>query len=418
MYKSEFLQIVSERGFIKQCTNAEALDVELASKSCTGYVGFDCTACSLHVGSLLQIMMMRWFQKCGHRPIILCGGATTRIGDPSDKTEMRKMLSDAQISANKASLSKVFEKFIDFSNVGDVCAVLVDNWDWLKDVGYLDFLRACGTHFTINRMLTFDSVKLRLDREQPLTFLEFNYMLLQAYDFVELSRRYGCVLEFGGSEQWGNIVNGVEFGRRVLGKELYGITTDTILTSAGHKMGKTAQGAIWLNEELLSSHGYWQFWRNTDDKDVVRFLKLYTELSLDEIARYEVLEGQELNEAKVLLANEATAMCHGSVAATEATRAAKMLFSGCEVDESLLPTVNVARDEVVAGTVNVYTLLMRAKLCKSGREARDAICGGGLKVNGVAILDPLHPIKEGDFGDCERLKLVLGKKKCCAVVIV
>lgn len=415
--KSEFLRILVDRGFIKQCTNISDLDAELCKDSCVGYVGFDCTARSLHIGSLLQIMMMRWFQKCGHRPIILLGSATTRIGDPSDKTEMRKMLTDSEIEANKVSLSKVFPNFLDFNSTTTQHAIFVDNWHWLGKLGYLDFLRNYGTHFTINRMLTFDSVKSRLDREQPLTFLEFNYMLLQAYDFVALNREHNCILEFGGSEQWGNIVNGVDLGKRVLGKELYGITTQTIVTNAGHKMGKTAQGAVWLNDDMLSPYDYWQFWRNVDDRDVVRFLKLYTELPLEEIAKYETITGQELNEAKIRLADEATRMCHGPQAAVTASHAAQELFTIGMINDDL-PKITIERCHFKTdGGIAIYKLMVQIGICKSGNEAKQLVYANGVKVNDAVVTDPLAIVQKDDFCKNGSLKLSIGRKKHYIVVI-
>jgi len=311
-YKSEYLNILHERGFINQCTNEAELDALLTRERAAGYIGFDLTAQSLHVGSLIAIMTLRWLQKCGHRPIVLLGGGTTKIGDPSGKDETRQMLTPEQIAANKDSIGRIFDRFLDF---GDDGAQFVDNDDWLSDLGYIEFLRDYGRHFTINRMLSFDSVRLRLEREQPLTFIEFNYMLLQAYDFVELYNRFGCRLQMGGSDQWGNIVNGTELGRRTGTPELFGLTTPLLTTASGAKMGKTASGAVWLTPGMLSPYDYWQFWRNTEDSDVGRFLRLYTELPIDEIARLEALEGAELNDAKKRLADEATALAHGAEAA-------------------------------------------------------------------------------------------------------
>ena len=417
-YKSEFLKILDERGFIKQCTNTSALDTYLSNPEkheCIGYIGFDCTAKSLHVGSLLQIMLLRLFQKCGHTPIILMGSATTRIGDPSDKTEMRSMLSDEEIEKNKESIKTIFEKFLDFSDNCSNKPIMVDNADWLKELKYLDFLRDYGTHFTINRMLTFDSVKIRLDREQPLTFLEFNYMLLQAYDFVELNKRHNCALQFGGSDQWGNIVNGVDLGRR-LGRELYGITTNIIENSEGKKMGKTAQGAVWLNSsetaplqsDTLHPHRYWQFWRNTNDNDVIKFLKIYTDLPIDEIRQYESLEGEQLNEAKILLADEATKLCHGD-RALETVRTMLNNYELSYLRSHSKEKHTVTMDELETG-IMLYKLLVRVNLCKSGNEAKDLIMNGGIEMNGKRTTDPYYLIQENDFQYGEGLLLMKGKK--------
>jgi len=315
VFSSDFMRVLSERGYIHQCTDDAALDALAAKERVTAYIGFDCTADSLHVGSLVQIMMLRWLQKTGHRPIVLLGGGTTKIGDPSGRDESRSLLTEEAIAANKTGIRRSFDRFLSFGD-GPTDALLVDNADWLDALGYIPLLRDIGAHFSINRMLTFDSVRLRLDREQPLSFLEFNYMILQAYDFLELSRRADCSLQMGGSDQWGNIVNGVELARRIDGRQLYGLTTPLITLASGAKMGKTAQGAVWLNPERLPAYDYWQYWRNTDDADVGRFMRLFTELPLDEIARHEALEGAELNEAKKLLANEATTLCHGVNIAT------------------------------------------------------------------------------------------------------
>ena len=338
-FKSDFLRVLQERGFIHQLTDEAGLDAALA-KTRSAYIGFDATADSLHVGSLLQIMLLRWYQKTGHRPIVLMGGGTTKVGDPSGKDESRQLLTDSQIDDNIASIRLVFEKILNFGD-GPTDAIMANNADWLDGLEYIAFLREIGRHFTINRMLTFDSVKLRLDREQPLTFLEFNYIILQAYDFVELARRHDCILQLGGSDQWGNIVNGIELGRRVERFELYGVTSPLITTASGAKMGKTAQGAIWLNTDKLSPYDYWQFWRNTEDADVGRFLKLFTELPMDEIDRIEVLDGAEINDGKILLATEATAMLHGRRAADEAAETARKTFVEGSAGEDL-PTFDVA----------------------------------------------------------------------------
>ena len=321
-YRSDLLRLLGERGYIHQITDAEGLDGLAGRAIVPGYIGFDATAPSLHVGSLVQIMMLRCLQQAGHKPIVVMGGGTTKVGDPSGKDESRKLLDDATIKANIASIRRSFEQFLTFGD-GPTDAVLVDNDDWLSDLDYIPFLRDVGPHFTINRMLTFDSVKLRLEREQPLTFLEFNYMILQAYDFLELSRRVGCRLQMGGSDQWGNIVNGIELARRMDGTQLYGLTTALITTADGAKMGKTAAGAVWLNADQLSPYDYWQFWRNTQDADVGRFLRLFTDLPLAEVVRLESLQGSEINEAKRILANQATALAHGSTAALEAAETAQ-----------------------------------------------------------------------------------------------
>ena len=325
MFSSDFMRVLSERGFIHQCTDEAELDALAARERVSAYIGFDCTADSLHVGSLVQIMMLRWLQKTGHRPIVLLGGGTTKIGDPSGRDESRALLGEDAIAANKAGIRRSFARFLAFGD-GASDALLVDNADWLDRLGYIPLLRDVGAHFSINRMLGFDSVRLRLEREQPLTFLEFNYMILQAYDFLELSRREDCRLQMGGSDQWGNIVNGVELARRIDARQLYGLTTPLITLASGAKMGKTAQGAVWLNPERLPAYDYWQYWRNTDDADVGRFMRLFTELPLDEIARHEALAGAELNESKKLLASEATGLCHGAEAAAAAAETARQTF--------------------------------------------------------------------------------------------
>jgi len=404
-YKSDLLETLHARGFIHQCTDAAGLDALAASERITGYIGFDLTAQSLHVGNLTGIMMLRWLQKCGHRPIVLLGGGTTKIGDPSGKDEARQMLSAEQIAANKASIGAVFDRFLDF---GDDDALFVDNDDWLNGLGYIEFLRDYGRHFTINRMLTFDSVRLRLEREQPLTFIEFNYMLLQAYDFVELNNRFGCRLQMGGSDQWGNIVNGVELGRRTGTPELYGLTAPLLTTTSGAKMGKTASGAIWLKAEMLSPYDYWQFWRNTEDADVGRFLRLYTEVPLDEIARLEALEGAELNEAKKRLADEATALAHGADAARDAAETARQTFEQGGAAGGL-PTVEVTSAELEEG-IGVLSAFVRTGLATSNGEARRAVQGGGARVNDTPVGDPRAQLGRDDVRD-GLIKLSLGKKK-------
>ena len=407
-YRSEFLRTVTERGFVHQCTDIEALDDLASKKSIVAYIGFDCTAPSLHVGSMVSIMLLRRFQQAGHKPIVLMGGGTTKVGDPSGKDETRKMLTDADIARNMDGIKQVFAKFLKFGD-GPTDAVMVNNADWLESLHYIDFLRDYGRHFTINRMMTFDSVKLRLEREQPLTFLEFNYMILQAYDFMELAKRNGCVLQMGGSDQWGNIVNGVELGRRAADKQLFGLTTPLLTTASGAKMGKTAAGAIWLNADMLSPYDYWQYWRNTEDADVGRFLRLFTDLPLDEIARLEALQGAEINDAKKVLATEATRLCHGDAAATEAAETARKTFEQGVTAEGL-PTVEVPRSELEAG-IPAFTLLHRAGLAASGGEARRLIKGGGARVNDAAITGETQSIGIADLNADGVVKLSSGKKR-------
>ena len=407
-FKSDFMNVLHDRGYVHQCTDAAALDDRAANGIVTAYIGFDCTADSLHVGSLLQIMLLRWLQKTGHKPIVLMGGGTTRVGDPSGKDSARQLLSEAQIAANMAGIRSVFEKFLTFGD-GPADAVMANNADWLGGLAYVDFLREYGRHFTINRMLTFDSVKLRLDREQPLTFLEFNYMILQAYDFVELARRYDCALQLGGSDQWGNIVNGVELGRRVEQRELFGLTSPLITTASGAKMGKTAQGAIWLNANRLGAYDYWQFWRNTEDGDVGRFLRLFSELPLDEIARLEVLEGAEINEAKKVLATAATAMLHGKDAAEAAANTARQTFEQGKLGDDL-PVVEVSASDLETG-IPAFDLFRRAGLAASGGEARRLIRGGGARVNDEPVKDENAAIGAGDVNTDGAIKLSAGKKR-------
>ena len=382
---------------------------DLASReTVTAYIGFDCTAPSLHVGNLLGIMMLRHLQQSGHQPIVLIGGGTTKIGDPSGRDESRRLLTQEQIGANKTGIRQVFDKFLHFGS-GPQDALMVDNDDWLSQLNYIDFLREYGPHFTINRMLSFDSVKLRLEREQPLTFLEFNYMLFQAYDFVELYRRYGCRLQMGGSDQWGNIVNGVELGRRAQNVELFGLTTALLTTASGAKMGKTAQGAVWLNPDLLSPYEYWQYWRNSEDADVGRFLKLFTELPLDEIARLEALEGAGVNEAKAVLATEATAMAHGREAAEAAAETARRTFGEGEAAAGL-PTVDVPAAELKDG-IGVLSAMVRAGLAASNGEARRQVKGAGARVNDALVSDDRAKLTEADVNADGVIKLSLGKKR-------
>lgn len=406
--KSEFLKTIVERGYLHQATDIEALDKTLQEGVLTAYIGFDCTATSLHVGNLVSLMLLRRLQQAGHKPIALMGGGTTRVGDPSGKDESRQMLTAEKIESNKASIQESVSNFINFGD-GPSDAIMVDNADWLLKLNYIDFLRDYGPHFTINRMLSFDSVKLRLDREQALTFLEFNYMILQAYDFVELFRRHGCRLQMGGSDQWGNIINGVELGRRKEEAQLFGLTTPLITTSSGAKMGKTAQGAVWLREDRLSSYDYWQFWRNTDDADVGRFLKLFTDLPLDEIARLEALEGQEINDAKIILANEATTMCHGADAAASAAETARQTFAEGQAGADL-PTVEVSTDRLNAG-VSILDLMMEASLSSSKGEVRRLIKGGGAKLNDVKVEDENRIVTSADISERGDIKLSAGKKR-------
>ena len=404
----DFIQILKNRGYLHQISDEEGLKAAAAKGVLTAYTGYDCTAPSLHVGNLISIMMLRVFQKAGHKPIVLVGGGTTKVGDPSGKDELRKMLTQTAIDANKASIKTAFTKLLSFGD-GETDAILVDNDDWLNNLRYIEFLREYGPHFTINRMLTFDSVKLRLEREQPLTFLEFNYMLLQAYDFLELARRYNCVLQMGGSDQWGNIVNGIELGRRVEGRELFGLTTGLLTTSSGAKMGKSVKGAVWLNADMLSPYDYWQFWRNTEDADVARFMRLFTDLPLDEIARLEALQGSEINDAKKLLATEATALMHGRAAAEAAAETARQAFEEGASAEGL-PTVDISKEELSKGLgiLNASTL---AGLVATTSEARRQIKGGALRVNGVAATDERAKITLKDLNEDGVVKLSLGKKR-------
>ena len=411
-FRSDFLRVLHERGFVHQVTNAEGLDAAAAEGVVTGYIGFDATAPSLHVGSLVQIMMLRWLQKTGHRPVAVMGGGTTKVGDPSGKDTSRTMLDEAAIAANIASIRTVFERLLDFGD-GPTGAVMVDNDEWLSRFGYLEFLRTYGPHFTINRMLTFDSVRLRLEREQPLTFLEFNYMLMQAVDFLELHRSRGVTLQLGGSDQWGNIVNGVELVRRVEGREVFGLTTPLMTTASGAKMGKTAAGAVWLNADQLSPYDYWQFWRNTDDGDVGRFLRRFTELPLDEVARLEALGGAEINEAKKRLADEATTLLHGSEAAATARGAAETAFEQGRLSADL-PTFEIPRAQLDAG-LPLAALAADAGLAPSRSEARRLAQGGGLRLNDEQVTDGQRSVTAADLNADGVLKLAAGKKKIVLV---
>jgi tyrosyl-tRNA synthetase len=414
-HRSELVRQLVGRGFLHQATDLEGLDALAAAQPLTAYIGFDCTADSLHVGNLVGIMLLRLVQRTGHRPIALVGGGTTKIGDPSGKDESRQLLDEATLRAYIAGVRRSLEAFLRFGD-GPGDALLVDNDAWLSELRYIDFLRQYGRHFTINRMLTFDSVRLRLEREQPLTFLEFNYMIMQAYDFLELARRYHCRLQMGGSDQWGNIVNGVELARRVDGRNLFGATTPLITTATGAKMGKTAAGAVWLNEDRLAAFDYWQYWRNTADADVGRFLRLFTELPLPEIARLEALQGAELNEAKIILANEATKLCRGAAAAEDAARAARAVFAGGEGDAAGLPTAEIARAEFSAG-INVVDLLNRAGLAASKGEARRLIRGGGARLNDARIDDEALTIDTTHLQGGQ-LTLSAGRKRHVRVRVV
>ncbi len=406
--RSDFLATLEARGFLHQATDLEALDALAAKERITAYIGFDATANSLHVGSLLPIMCLRWLQKTGHKPLVLMGGGTTKIGDPSGKDESRQLLSDAVIADNIAGIKRNFEPFLTFGE-GPSDAVMINNADWLDGLAYIPLLRDIGRHFTINRMLTFDSVRLRLDREQPLTFLEFNYMILQAYDFLELNRRYGCRLQMGGSDQWGNIVNGMELARRSDGAEVFGMTTPLITTASGQKMGKTHAGAIWLSPERLSDYDYWQFWRNCEDGDVGRFLRLFTELPLEEIARLEALEGAEMNEAKKILANEATALLRGRAAAEQAAETARRTFEGDGLGEDL-PSIEVPRQRLAEG-IPLFQLLRESGLVASSGEGRRLIKGGGARVNDRQAADETAAVGLDDVSAEGVIKLSAGKKR-------
>ena len=411
--KSEFLQAVVERGYLHQCTDIEALDEKLLAGTRTCYVGYDCTADSLHVGHLVSIMMLRWWQRTGHRPITLMGGGTTKVGDPSGKDETRRLLSAADIDANMALIKRSFANYLDFGN-GPTDAVMANNAEWLDELLYIPLLRDIGRHFSVNRMLTMDSVKLRLERDQPLSFLEVIYMVLQSYDFVELARRHDCILQMGGSDQWGNIVMGAELGRRVGDFGLFGLTTPLITTASGAKMGKTAAGAVWLNPDRLRPYDYWQYWRNTEDADVGRFLRLFTDLPLSEIARLEALEGAELNEAKKILANEATALCHGPAAAAEAAETARRTFEAGGVGEDLA-RVPVKRAELDAGQ-ELFKLLADSKLVASRGEARKLIKQGGVRVNNEVVTDEFRRLGPADLSADGAIKLSAGKKRHALIV--
>lgn len=463
-YQSEFMRIMEERGFVHQCTDAKALDAKLAKDRVVAYIGFDCTAQSLHVGSLMQIMVLRWLQKTGHKPIVLLGGGTSRVGDPSGKDEARKVLSEADIQRNLESIRNIFEHFLTFGS-GPTDAILVNNADWLGGLNYIDFLRQYGRFFSVNRMLTQDSVKLRLEREQNLSFLEFNYMILQAYDFVELNQRYGCNLQIGGSDQWGNIIMGIDLQHRIDSekrfqpmtldkskaplkvlevqpmiqskrtdpkdytskafmdyvnqgdsKGLYGLTTPLLATASGAKMGKTAAGAVWLNKEMLPAYDYWQYWRNTEDADVGRFLRLFTELSMDEIQKLESLQGAEINEAKKILANAVTKLCHGERAARQAAETAQKTFEEGGIGKDI-PVFELSESDLGKG-IAMYELLRRTELAESGGEAKRLIRGGGARINDRKVEDEAEMIVQASFGAEKNLKLSAGRKKHVLVKLV
>jgi tyrosyl-tRNA synthetase len=405
--RSDFLGVMIERGYLQDCSDLEGLDRALLEGIVPAYIGYDATARSLHVGHLLNIMMLRWLQRTGHRPITLMGGGTTKVGDPSFRAEERPLLDPAQIDANISSMGAVFARYLDYGG-GPTGAIMLNNAEWLDGLNYLDFLREIGRHFSVNRMLSFESVKSRLDREQSLSFLEFNYMILQAYDFLELHRRHGCLLQMGGSDQWGNIVNGIDLTRRVAGREVYGLTSPLLTTADGRKMGKTAGGAVWLNAEALAPYEFWQFWRNTADADVGRFLKFYTDLPVDECDRLGALGGSEINEAKVILANEATALCHGREAARASEATARDVFERGGIGAEL-PTVALLPQDVPEGGIPVVQLLVRAGLAASGKEARRLIAEGGARLDDRPLSDP------GETVDAARLaapmKLSAGKKR-------
>ncbi len=407
-FKSDFLREIVARGFLHQCTDPAELDALAARKVVTAYIGFDATGDSLHVGHLVGIMLLRHLQRGGHRPIVLMGGGTTKVGDPSGKDESRKLLSEAEIAANIASIKRIFSRFLTFGD-GPTDALMVNNADWLDGLQYIPFLRDYGRHFSVNRMLSFDSVKLRLEREQPLSFLEFNYMVLQAYDFLELARRHDCVLQMGGSDQWGNILNGIELARRTDDRTLFGLCAPLITTASGAKMGKTAAGAVWLNADRLAPYDYWQYFRNTDDADVGRFLRLFTDLPLDEIARLEALRGAGINEAKIMLANATTALAHGAETAAAAAETARRTFAEGGIGDAL-PTFEVPYAELQAG-IPAFELFRRCGLAASNGEARRLIKGGGGRINDTAVDDETHLVTAADVSPQGIVKLSAGKKK-------
>ena len=410
--KSDFMRVMFERGFVADCTDYQALDEALVKGVVPGYIGFDATATSLHVGSLIQITMLRWLQKTGGKPIVLMGGGTTKIGDPSFRAEERPLLTDAQINANIDGIKRAFAPYVRFGD-GATDAIMVNNAEWLDALNYIGFLRDIGRHFSVNRMLSFESVKSRLDREQSLSFLEFNYMILQAYDFLELNRRYGCMLQMGGSDQWGNIVNGVDLTRRVIGGEVFGLTSHLLATSDGKKMGKTAHGAVWLNGDRTSPYEFWQYWRNVTDADVGRFMKLYTEVPVDECERLGKLGGSEINGAKIVLANAVTTLLHGAEAATAAEATARDVFEKGGIGEDL-PTVTLEPEELAEG-VGIVQLFVRAGLAASGKDAKRLIAEGGAKVNDEIVTD--SALRYGASHLAEPMKLTAGKKRHALVVL-
>ncbi|WP_394689171.1 tyrosine--tRNA ligase [Hoeflea sp.] len=407
-YKSDFLNILNERGFIHQCSDFDGLDTLAAKGEAVGYIGYDCTARSLHIGNYLTMMMLYWLQQSGNKPITLMGGGTTMVGDPSGKDETRQLRTVEEIEANKSSIKEVFSRVLKFGD-GPSDALMADNAEWLLKLNYIEMLRDVGRHFSVNRMLSMDSVRLRLEREQEMSFIEFNYMVCQSYDYVELARRYGCNLQMGGSDQWGNIVNGVELGRRMGTHQLYALTTPLLTTASGEKMGKTANGAVWLNADMFSPWDFWQYWRNSEDADVGRFLRRFTILPMDEIRRLEALQGAEINEAKKILANEATALLHGRAAAEEAAETARKTFEEGAISDNL-PTIAIPASELEAG-VGLLALFVRAGLAGSNGEARRHVQGGAIKLNDVAIGDDKTLVNTGYLNDDGVIKLSLGKKK-------
>ncbi|MAY32472.1 MAG: tyrosine--tRNA ligase [Rhodovulum sp.] len=410
--KSDFLRVMIERGFLADCTDYQALDEALINGVVPAYIGFDATAKSLHVGSLIQIMMLRWLQKTGHKPITLMGGGTTKVGDPSFRADERPLLTEAQIDDNIDGIKQVFAKYVTYGD-GPTDALMLNNAEWLDGLNYLEFLRDIGRHFSVNRMLSFESVKSRLDREQSLSFLEFNYMILQAYDFLELNRRYGCLLQMGGSDQWGNIVNGIDLTRRVLDHEIYGLTSPLLTTSDGKKMGKSADGAVWLNAEMRAPYEFWQFWRNTTDADVGRFLKLYTELPVEECDRLGALEGSEINAAKIILANEVTTLCHGAEAAAAAEATAREVFEKGGVGDDL-PTLTLPAGDIGDG-ISLAQLVVRSGLAKSGKDGKRLITDGALRVNDDPCNDPGRLFSAADLA--EPVKLSAGKKRHALITL-
>ena len=406
---SEFIKIMNERGFIHQITDMENLQKEMNTASVVGYIGFDCTAPSLHIGSLIQIMMLRWLQKSGNKPIVLMGGGTTKVGDPSGKDSARPLLSSEKIKFNKENIKTIFEKFLKFGNSGND-AIMVDNADWLENLNYISFLRDYGSYFSVNKLVNLESVKLRLEREQNLSFLEFNYSLLQAFDFLQLSKNYNCKLQMGGSDQWGNIVTGIDLIRKASSKQAFGLTSPLLTTSSGSKMGKTANGAIWLNKDQLSDWDFWQYWRNTEDLDVIKFLKLFTELPISEIKKFEKFRGAEINEAKIILANEVTKLCRNSEAAVKIASSSAKLFSNFETDDTL-PSV-----EITNSKISFIDALKRLKFLKSNGEARRLIRGNGAKINDVVINDENYTLSNKDYKN-GKVKISYGKKKHGLIIL-